>query len=197
MLAYIVRSVTAFAIKAKARALAITVSDAPTVSTQASPIAPRPSLRLLDASSCPTLPVRQSHSLPQHPRDAGVCRLRNDPPLRGQWPPRVGSLALRRPCGRLVLGRRPLSCSPSHIPRGSNGGDQLTGEQEKRGFPPFSSSPAFFFPPTFSCYVRSQAQCLSQPTRSRNEADRLFYTHSPAGSRQPSINLFLLLIANR
>jgi hypothetical protein len=26
-------------------------------------IAPRPSLRLLDASSCPTLPVRQSHSL--------------------------------------------------------------------------------------------------------------------------------------
>jgi hypothetical protein len=94
----------------------------------------------------------------------------------------------------LCLGVAPY---PVHIPRGSNGGDQLTGEQEKRGFPPFSSSPAFFFPPTFSCYVRSQAQCLSQPTRSRNEADRLFYTHSPAGSRQPSINLFLLLIANR
>jgi hypothetical protein len=75
MLAYIVRSVTAFAIKAKARALAITVSDAPTVSTQASPIAPRPSLRLLDASSCPTLPVRQSHSLPQHPSGAIVKTL--------------------------------------------------------------------------------------------------------------------------
>jgi hypothetical protein len=84
------------------------------------------------------------------PRDADVCRLRHDPPLRGQWPPRVGSLALRRPCGRLVLGRRPLSCFPSHTPRGSKGGDQGPGNKKNGGSPRFLTSPPFFFPPTFS-----------------------------------------------
>jgi hypothetical protein len=72
-----------------------------------------------------------------------VCRLRNDPPLRGQWPPRAGSLALRRPCGRLVLGRRPLSCFPSHTPRGSNGGDQGPGNR-KTGVPPVFFVPCVF-----------------------------------------------------
>ena len=103
-----------------------------------------------ERSSCPTLPVRQSHSLPQHPRDATVCRLRNNPPLRGQWPPRVGSLALRRPYGRLVLGRRPLSCFPSHTPRGSNGGDQGPGTIKQRADARRFLAPALFFPSTFS-----------------------------------------------
>ena len=172
------------------RSLARTAFDEPTVSPQASRIAPRPSLRLLDASSCPTLPVRQSHSLPQHPRDATVCRLRQQPPLRGQWPPRVGSLALRRPCGRLVLGRRPLSCFPSHTPRASNGGDQGPGTKKQRANARRFLAPAFSVASRLSVHVRSQAQCLSQPIRSRNEANRLLNTHSPAGSRQPSINLF-------
>ena len=99
------------------------------------------------------------------------------------------------PCGAalrpLGLGRRPLSCFPSHIPRGSNGGDQGPGTKKQRAparsfLRPLRFSSRQYFP----VHVRSQAQCLSQPTRSRNQANRLFYTHSPAGSRQPSINLF-------
>ena len=104
------------------------------------------------ARRSPCVHRTRSHS---RPRDAGVIRLRNDPPLRGQWPPRAGSLALRRPYGRLVLGRRPLSCFPSHTPRASNGGDQLTGDKNNgltaRRFP----SPPVSFRQHFSVHGRS------------------------------------------
>jgi len=96
-----------------------------------------------ERSSCPTLPVRQSRSLAPSPRDDSVIRLRNDPPLRGQWPPRVGSLALRRPCGRLVLGRRPLSCSQATVRAGATGGDQGPGTIKQRAHARRFPSPSF------------------------------------------------------
>ena len=115
----------------------------------------------------------QSHSLPQRPRDATVCRLRNDPPLRGQWPPRAGSLALRRPCGRLGLGRRPLSCSQATVRAGATGATKDRG-QKNNGLTPVVSWPLRSpLRQDYPVHVRSQAQCLSQAIRSRNEANRL------------------------
>jgi hypothetical protein len=109
----------------------------------------------------------------------------------GQWPPRAGSLALRGRIAAPCAWASPLILFVSHTPRGSNGGDQGPGTKKQRANrPSFSSSPSFSVASRLSVHVRSQAQCLSQPIRSRNEANRLFYTHSPAGSRQPSINLF-------
>ena len=162
----------------------------PAVFPKASRIAPRPSLRLLDASSCPTLPVRQSHSLPRHPRDAGVCRLRQQPPLRGQWPPRAGSLALRGRIVPLGLGRRPLSCSQATVRAGATGATKDRGQKNNGLTARRFLAPSFSVASRLSVTVRSQAQCLSQPIRSRNQANRLLNTHSPAGSRRPSINLF-------
>ena len=105
------------------------------------------------------------------------------------------------PCGAALrppwAWASPLILFAGVLPAREQRGRPRTGEQEKRGFPPFSSSPSFSIASRLSVTVRSQAQCLSQPTRLRNEANRLFDTHSPAGSRQPSINLFNALITIR
>ena len=84
------------------------------------------------------------------------------------------------PCAGLAAGLC-LGVAPYPVPRatpraGATGATKDRGTR-KTGVPPVFSRPLrFSFPQHFPVHVRSQAQCLSQAIRSRNEANRLFIT---------------------